>query len=76
MNYLKGSQKIVYDALRDLLQDGKQPSINALSHITHYHPRTVKRSISALKELGLVSCYQERPGVAADYRILTEVDTL
>lgn len=67
---LKGSQYIVFEKLRELLNADRQPSVTLLSQMTHYHETTVKRTLADLRDLGLIDYHQERPGVHATYEIL------
>lgn len=68
---LRGSKKIIYDALTDLLTDGERPpSVTALSCITGYHESTVKRTLRSLRDVGLILYHQPRQGCRANYAIL------
>lgn len=72
-NYLKGSQKIIYDALGELLAANRAPSVTALALCTGYSEPTVVRALQALRRDELIYYYQERPGQRATYAILAKV---
>ena len=69
---LKGSQKIIYDALKEMLAANNQPSITALTMKTSYSEPTVIRALHALREQGLIAYHQANPGQRANYAILSE----
>jgi predicted transcriptional regulator len=69
---LKGSRKDVYEKLRELLDDGRQPSILAISHCTSWSIATVQRALHDLREWGLIHYDQITPGQPAEYQILEE----
>lgn len=71
---LKGSKKIIYDALDSLLTGGHDPSITALSAFTGYHESTVKRALCGLRDNGLIRYHQDRRGQRANYAILRPLE--
>jgi Mn-dependent DtxR family transcriptional regulator len=70
---LKGSRKDVYEKLREILEEGEQPSIAAIAHCTGWSVPTVQRSLSELRERGVIHYDQEIPGRPARYEILQEL---
>jgi predicted transcriptional regulator len=66
---LKGAEKIVFDKLGDLLQEEKPISQAALAHLTGYSTRHVRRTLHALRDMGLINYYQEQRGKRATYEI-------
>lgn len=68
--FLKGSQKIIYDALEEMLNNNKQPSVTALAMRTGYSEPTVIRALHALRDQRIIYYHQERPGQRAAYAIL------
>lgn len=70
---LRGSRKDVYEKLRQILDDGRQPSIAAISHCTGWSQPTVQRALSELREWGVIHYDQDTPGRPARYEILEEL---
>lgn len=66
---LKGSQRIVFEELRRLLDDNAKVSQAILADRTNYHPVTVARALSKLQEYGIVTVKQTRPGCRSEYCI-------
>jgi len=69
---LKGSEKIVFDTLKELLEEGHPCSIGWISCLTTYHECTVKRALQSMRRKGLIDYHQDRPGQNATYKILRE----
>jgi DNA-binding transcriptional regulator YhcF (GntR family) len=71
---VKGSCKIVFDALQEILIAGNPPSISALANRTGYHENTVRRALRSLDETGLIRYRHTRPGMRSEYKILQSPD--
>ena len=67
---IKGSCRIIFDALKLILDGGNAPSISALANRTGYHENTVRRALRALDTNGLICYRHSRPGMRSEYRIL------
>lgn len=69
MSALKGSRRIVFETLCNLVLTGQQPSAGLIAYLTGYHECTVKRALVDLRTAGVISYRQERPGQRAIYKI-------
>jgi len=66
---LKGAQRIVFDELREMLDQGEPVSIMRLAERSSYHPVTVSRALACLESFGLVHIHRTRPGRRSEYAI-------
>jgi DNA-binding IclR family transcriptional regulator len=66
---LKGSQRIIYEALDALLQDGVQVSQSVIARQTGYHRRTVARVLHDLVNLDMIAMQPTRPGCRWQYEV-------
>lgn len=72
-HYIKGSQYIIFQALRESTLNNEPVTQNKIAQQTGYDPRTVNRAILVLEELGYIRVtrgrgrqghkYQAIPGV-------------
>jgi DNA-binding IclR family transcriptional regulator len=66
---LKGSQRIIYEALDALLQGGAQVSQSVIARTTGYHKRTVARVLHDLATLDMIAMQPTRPGCRCLYEV-------
>ena len=70
---LKGSQRIIFEEVQQLLKMGEKVSVMKVSLLTNYHYVTVWRAFRALRCLGLLAMDQAKRGAPAQYAITIEV---
>jgi DNA-binding MarR family transcriptional regulator len=73
MNTLKGSQRIVFDELRLMLDHGEPISIMRLANRSLYHPITVSRALSQLESCGLVYIRRAGKGRRCQYAVAEDL---
>jgi hypothetical protein len=59
---LKGSQRIIFEELARVLEEGEQLSVMTLSFRTNYNTKTVWQALVDLRESGLIDVEQEARG--------------
>ena len=67
---LKGSTRIIYEELMDMVLKKQQASVMALAERTAYSSVTVCNALQKLKAMGMIRMYQKKRGCAARYEIV------